>query len=113
MAAINLATYPLSISTTVEPDWGIVQDYADNGALHMRELFAARYFVVNANWGLLDTAGRDALESLLLLYRMEDFTFTFDGHAYTGKMISPPSRRYVSGQLYALSAAFRATRASA
>ena len=110
MATIDLAKYPLSISSTVEPDWGIVQDFADDGVMHRRGLFGAQYFIVSANWGLLDITGRDALESLLLRYRLEQFTFTFDGHTYTGELYTPPARRYVSGHLYGITAQFRATR---
>lgn len=113
MATIDLAKYPLSISSTVEPDWGIVQDFADDGVMHRRGLFGAQYFIVSANWGLLDITGRDALESLLLRYRLEQFTFDFDGHTYTGELYTPPARRYVSGQLYGITAQFRATRVDA
>lgn len=110
MVTIDLAKYPLSISSTVEPDWGIVQDFADDGVMHRRGLFGAQYFIVSANWGLLDITGRDALESLLLRYRMEQFTFEFDGHTYTGELYTPPARRHVSGHLYGITAQFRATR---
>lgn len=113
MAIIDLAKYPLSISSTVEPDWGIVQDFADDGVMRRRGLFGAQYFIVSANWGLLDITGRDALESLLLRYRLEQFTFTFDGHTYTGELYTPPARRYVSGQLYGITAQFRATKVDA
>lgn len=113
MATIDLTKYPISTSSTIDPDWGIVQDIADSGVLYRRELFSAPRFIVNASWDLLDLTGRDNLESLLLRYRMEQFTFDLDGHTYTGDLLAPPTRRYVSGTLYAISAAFRATRVTA
>ena len=110
MAVLNLAAYPLSITTTVEPEWGIVADYADDGRLHRRELFSEQHFLINANWDLLDLAKRDAIESLLLLNRLESFQIDFDGHRYTAELITPPARRYVAPQLFGISAVFRGTR---
>ena len=110
MATIDLINYPLSISTTVEPDWGIVQDFADDGKMHRRELFGAQYFIINANWDLIDLAGRNIIEGMLRRNRMEIFEFDFDGHRYSAELVSPPARKYVSPTLYGISATFRGTR---
>lgn len=113
MAALNLSLYPPSISSTVEPDHGIVLDYADGGKLHRRGLYASQYFTVSMNWDLLTLAQRDYLETFLLLNRLETVTFTLDGHDYTSELIGGPVRRWVDGTLYGLSAQFRATRITA
>lgn len=110
MATLNTSTYPLSISTRIEPDFGIVQDFADDGALHLRQLFGAEYFIIDARWDLLDATKRAALETFLTTNRLEPITFDLDGHTYSARMTSGPSRRYVSGHLYAIGATFRGTR---
>jgi hypothetical protein len=112
MVILNMATYPLSITTTVSPEWGIVSDYADDGTLHRRELFTAQNFMLNANWDLLDLAKRDAIESLLLTNRLQVFQIDFDGHRYTAEMVTPPARHYPAPQLFGITAAFRGTRAA-
>ena len=110
MAALNLSLYPPSISSTVEPDHGITLDYADSGKLHRRGLYAQQHYVVTLNWDLLTLAQRDYLEDFILRYRLETVAFTLDGHDYTGELIGGPMRRWVSGQLYGLTAQYRAVR---
>lgn len=110
MVVLDLANYPLSITTTIEPDWGIVADYADDGTLHRRELYGAQRYIINADWGLLDLPRRTALEDILQRNRLETFQIDFDGHRYTAELITPPARRYISGALYGVTAIFRGTR---
>lgn len=111
MAVLNTALYPIAAaSLAIDPDFGVVHDFSDDGVMHSRQLFGAEYFIIDARWDLLDAAKRAALETFLITYRLELITFDLDGHTYTTRMTSGPSRRYVSGHLYALSATFRGTR---
>ena len=110
MAALDTETYPLSVSTTVDPDWGIVQDYSDDGTLHLRGVGSTQNYIINARWDLLDTTGRNALESFFSMNALEEITLSFDGHDYVCRMISPPTRRYTSGALSGLSVTLRGAR---
>lgn len=110
MAALNVTTYPMSVSSTVEPDWGIVPDYTDGGVLLRRGLYPLRYYIITARWDLLDLAGRDYLEGFFDGNQLEPITFTLDGHDYTAEVLVPPARRWVSGTLYGISVTLRGTR---
>ncbi len=110
MAVLDLATYPPSVSSTVDADLGIVLDKVDTGQQYRRGLYANSYFIVSLNWDLLTLAQRNTLEGFVLLYQLDTVTFTLDGHDYTGELISGPIRRWVAGTLYGLAVQYRATR---
>lgn len=99
-----------SLSTTVDPDFGIVPDFSDSGVLHRRGLFAAEYYVVTLSWNALSVARRQTLEGFFSVAKLEPITFTLDGHDYTAELIAGPTRRYVTGTLYGLTVTLRGTR---
>jgi hypothetical protein len=99
-----------SFSTTVDPDFGVDMSFSDSGVLHKRGLFAAEYYVVTLSWNVLTVAQRQTLEGFFAVAKLEPITFTLDGHDYTAELIAGPTRRYVTGTLYGLTATLRGTR---
>lgn len=111
---LDLSAIPPSLSTTIDPDFGIVQDLSDSGVLHRRGLFGSTYYLVTLSWDLLTVSQRQTLEWFFSQEaKLEPITFTLDGHDYTGELISGPTRRYITGTLYGLTVTVRGTRASA
>lgn len=107
MAALNLTAYPPSISSTIDADFGIAQDYTDSGILLRRGLFDSPHYILNLRWDLLDIAARDYLEVFFETNRLSQISFNLDGFHYYCELISGPDRRWVSGTLYGLSVMMR------
>ena len=59
---LDLSAIPPSLSTTIDPDFGIVQDLSDSGVLHRRGLFGATYYLITLSWNVLTVAQRQTLE---------------------------------------------------
>lgn len=110
---LDLSTIPPSVSTTIDPDFGVALDYSASGVLHKRGLYAGTFYAISMSWDLLKLEQRDRLETFFVMAKLEPITFTLDGHDYTTELVSGPVRRYVSGTLYGLSVTLRGTRVHA
>ncbi|MFZ5653163.1 MAG: hypothetical protein ACOY42_02000 [Pseudomonadota bacterium] len=113
MAAVSLpaSMRPLSVAATVDADWGILLDYADDGTLHRRELNSREFYRLNASWELLTVAERDALMGFLRGRRMEQVALDAGGYRYTVELIEGPREELRSATRFDVSAVFRGTRA--
>ena len=108
---LDLSAIPPSFSTTIDPDFGIVQDLSDSGVLHRRGLFGATYYLITLSWNVLTVAQRQMLEWFFTEEaKLEPITFTLDGDDYTAELIAGPTRRYITGTLYGLTVTVRGTR---
>lgn len=105
--AIDVTTvYPLGLATTVDEDFGVVFDYADDGTPHSRDLYANPKYTINASWGELYKDEAAALRNLLLTYRNSEFSLTVHDVSYQGRLIGFPKTSWLGGNLQSVTAVF-------
>lgn len=109
MAALPLSDR-IAISATVDADWGIVTDLADDGTLHRRQLFARQFYRLRARWELLTAAERDAVVGFISDNRMEPLQVDAGGHTYDVELVEGPQEDMQSATRYGVTAVFRGTR---
>lgn len=101
---------PIAISSAIEADWGVVSDYADDGTLHRRILFAQDFYRLNARWELMTPGERDRLVQFLRRNVAEELTLDASGYRYRIELIEGPVEDLQSSSRHGITAVFRGTR---
>ena len=109
--AIPLPDICVSQSTTVTPEYGMVQDYTDDGEMYVRNLYSKTRYKLNLVWEDISTADILSLENFIETYRLVDVEIPIGTETYTGKLVTDTvSRTYSGGLLSGLTATYRGTK---
>lgn len=105
--AINITDlYPLSISSTLDSDFGTKYDYSDDGNIRSRDLYSQPRINISASWENIYKTDAASLRSLLLTYRNSDLELIIDDVIYQGRLIGFPKVSWVGGNLQNVTANF-------
>ena len=92
----SFADYPTT-ATTVETDWGVVDDLSGDGVLYQRGLYATEYYRLALEWGPLSRERYQDLVKFFARHRQSEIEFSLDGETYRGRLMGPVSTRWISG----------------
>jgi len=99
--------FTLSISSSVEEDYGIIYDESDDGNISSRDLYENVMYTINAAWDDLDTDQMSTLRSFLRNFRNSEILVKINTETYKCRITGFPKRSWSGGRLEKLSAVFR------
>lgn len=109
--AIALPNILPSTSSTVSPEYGIIQDMTDDGEMYSRDLYSSVRYVLNVVWDNESIADINTLENFVTTYRNVDVVVTLGNDVYTCKLVNGSvNKSYLGGLLGSLSVTYRGTK---
>ena len=108
--AINLPSeYMLCINSTVDEDYGLLYDEADDGTLYSRDVFSEVMYTINASWENIEATESASLRSFLKTYRNSYINVPVGSEVYKCRITGFPKRVWSGGTMESVTATFRGT----